>query len=122
MAAIPGYRVAGKTGTAERADNGGYSGYTASFIGFAPADDPEIVVGRAAGPEDGHYGGGARRPGVQDGDDLRPAGAEDPAVGHASPPRSRPPGSRRVIRPTGVRVSGAALRRMLGLPDGPPEP
>ena len=26
-----------------------------------------------------------------------------------------------MIRPTGVRVSGAALRRMLGLPDGPPE-
>ena len=42
VAAIPGYRVAGKTGTAERAVNGGYSGYSASFIGFAPADDPDL--------------------------------------------------------------------------------
>ena len=45
-AQIPGYRVAGKTGTAEYYDSaaGGYSGRTASFIGYAPADDPEIVV------------------------------------------------------------------------------
>jgi cell division protein FtsI (penicillin-binding protein 3) len=46
-AKIPGYRVAGKTGTADRYDDktGGYSGKTASFIGFAPADKPELVVG-----------------------------------------------------------------------------
>ncbi|MBM6404123.1 penicillin-binding protein 2 [Phycicoccus sp. CSK15P-2] len=45
-AQIPGYRVAGKTGTAEYYDSrvGRYSGKTASFIGYAPADDPEIVV------------------------------------------------------------------------------
>ena len=45
-AQIAGYRVAGKTGTAEYYDSaaGGYSGRTASFIGYAPADDPEIVV------------------------------------------------------------------------------
>ncbi|MBR7744412.1 penicillin-binding protein 2 [Phycicoccus sp. BSK3Z-2] len=45
-AQIPGYRVAGKTGTAEFYDDakGKYSGKTASFIGYAPADDPEIVV------------------------------------------------------------------------------
>jgi cell division protein FtsI (penicillin-binding protein 3) len=38
-ASIPGYRVAGKTGTAIRYDDlcGCYRGYTASFIGFAPA-------------------------------------------------------------------------------------
>ena len=40
-AAVPGYAVAGKTGTAQVPDGT----YTASFIGFAPADDPEIVVG-----------------------------------------------------------------------------
>nr|WSZ95570.1 penicillin-binding protein 2 [Streptomyces sp. NBC_00857] len=45
-AAIPGYRVAGKTGTANRVDPklGIYKGYTASFAGFAPADDPQITV------------------------------------------------------------------------------
>ena len=45
-AQIPGYRVAGKTGTADYYDSkaGRYSGRTASFIGYAPADDPEIVV------------------------------------------------------------------------------
>jgi cell division protein FtsI (penicillin-binding protein 3) len=40
-AAVPGYAIAGKTGTAQVPDGT----YTASFIGFAPADDPEIVVG-----------------------------------------------------------------------------
>ncbi|MFQ6483694.1 peptidoglycan D,D-transpeptidase FtsI family protein [Brachybacterium epidermidis] len=40
-ASVPGYAVAGKTGTAQVP--GGT--YTASFIGFAPADDPEIVIG-----------------------------------------------------------------------------
>jgi cell division protein FtsI (penicillin-binding protein 3) len=45
-AMIPGYRVAGKTGTADYFDSraGKYSGRTASFIGYAPADDPQIVV------------------------------------------------------------------------------
>ncbi len=57
-ATIPGYRVAGKTGTAEKATNGGYSGYSASFIGFAPADDPEVVVQVVLqNPKNGHYGG-----------------------------------------------------------------
>ena len=38
--------MAGKTGTANRFDEGAgkYSGYTTSFIGFAPADDPRFVV------------------------------------------------------------------------------
>jgi len=45
-AQIPGYRVAGKTGTANRSRvNGpGYSGYTASFVGMAPAENPALVV------------------------------------------------------------------------------
>ena len=45
-AQIPGYRIAGKTGTAEFYDPRAqrYSGRTASFIGYAPADDPQIVV------------------------------------------------------------------------------
>jgi cell division protein FtsI (penicillin-binding protein 3) len=46
QAQIPGYRVAGKTGTAQKPlPTGGYgNSYTASFGGFAPADDPEIVA------------------------------------------------------------------------------
>ncbi|MCG7211110.1 penicillin-binding protein 2 [Streptomyces arenae] len=45
-AAIPGYNVAGKTGTANRVDpaTGRYRGYTSSFAGFAPADKPRITV------------------------------------------------------------------------------
>lgn len=45
-ARIPGYRVAGKTGTANRVDpaTGKYHGYTSSFAGFAPADKPRVTV------------------------------------------------------------------------------
>ena len=43
---VPGYALAGKTGTAEVAENGTYSEtkYVASFIGFAPAEDPRLLV------------------------------------------------------------------------------
>jgi cell division protein FtsI (penicillin-binding protein 3) len=60
MAQIPGYRVAGKTGTAQRVDQtcGCYRGYTASFIGMAPADQPRLVVSvTLQNPRKGHYGG-----------------------------------------------------------------
>ncbi len=46
-AAVPGYRVAGKTGTAQRvgAECGCYDGtFTVSFAGFAPADDPRFTI------------------------------------------------------------------------------
>jgi cell division protein FtsI (penicillin-binding protein 3) len=59
-AKIEGYRVAGKTGTADRFDSnvGGYSGFTASFIGYAPADDPRFVVAvTLQRPVKGHFGG-----------------------------------------------------------------
>lgn len=59
-AAIPGYRVAGKTGTAQRynSDCGCYSGYTASFIGFAPADAPKYVINvTIQEPRGMHWGG-----------------------------------------------------------------
>ncbi len=45
-AAIPGYRVAGKTGTAQLKDGSGYGEeYAISFYGIAPAEDPKFVVG-----------------------------------------------------------------------------
>ena len=67
-ATIPGYRVAGKTGTADRVGaNGKYSGYTASFIGFAPADKPEFVVAVILqDPIRGYYGGSTAAPVFKD--------------------------------------------------------
>ena len=59
-AAIKGYRVAGKTGTAQRYNDkcNCYSGYTASFIGFAPADQPKYVVSvTIQDPAGMHWGG-----------------------------------------------------------------
>ncbi|MDQ0198495.1 stage V sporulation protein D [Neobacillus ginsengisoli] len=43
---VDGYRIGGKTGTAQKAQNGHYleNNYIVSFIGFAPADDPQLVV------------------------------------------------------------------------------
>jgi cell division protein FtsI (penicillin-binding protein 3) len=44
-AAIPGYTVAGKTGTANKAENGGYvSKYVASFVGLVPARKPRLAI------------------------------------------------------------------------------
>lgn len=65
QAQIPGYRVAGKTGTADRYDQAKkmYSGKTASFIGFAPADDPQIVVAVILqNPIKGYFGGSTAGP------------------------------------------------------------
>ena len=58
-AKIPGYRVAGKTGTANRFsdETGGYSGFTASFVGFAPAENPSLVIAvMIHNPKKGHWG------------------------------------------------------------------
>jgi cell division protein FtsI (penicillin-binding protein 3) len=64
-AAIPGYRVAGKTGTAQRVDpqTGTYNGFTISFGGFAPADDPRFLTYVVLhGPTSGDGGGSAGGP------------------------------------------------------------
>ena len=60
--AVPGYHVGGKTGTAQKASTTqrGYEpgAYVASFIGFAPAEDPSIVVAVALDePRPVYYGG-----------------------------------------------------------------
>ena len=59
--ALPGYRTAGKTGTAQRFDPecSCYSGYTMSYIGFAPADDPALVVAVTLQKPRSGAGGGA---------------------------------------------------------------
>jgi len=67
-AAIPGYRVAGKTGTAQRVDPtcGCYRGFTVSFAGFAPADDPRFTVYVVVqNPKDGGGGGSTAGPAFQ---------------------------------------------------------
>ncbi|ARQ71252.1 peptidoglycan D,D-transpeptidase FtsI family protein [Streptomyces marincola] len=59
-ARIPGYRVAGKTGTSNRVspETGLYDGYTSSFAGFAPADEPRVTVYCAVqNPTEGAYSG-----------------------------------------------------------------
>jgi cell division protein FtsI (penicillin-binding protein 3) len=64
-AAVPGYRVAGKTGTAQAPaeEGGGYDGYTASFVGVAPAEDPRIAVSvTLQRPRKGYYGGQSAAP------------------------------------------------------------
>jgi len=60
LAAVPGHEVAGKTGTARkpRVDGRGYAGtYIASFVGMAPADDPEVVVAVMVDEPTPIYGG-----------------------------------------------------------------
>lgn len=65
---IDGYRVGGKTGTAQKVVNGRYSAseHIVSFVGFAPADDPQIVVYTAVdNPKGIQFGGVVAAPIVQ---------------------------------------------------------
>jgi cell division protein FtsI (penicillin-binding protein 3) len=66
-AAVSGYRVAGKTGTAQKPaeDRPGYEpgAYVGTFVGFAPAERPEVVVAIAVDePRNGYYGGTTAAP------------------------------------------------------------
>ena len=59
---VPGYRVAGKTGTAHKLVDGRYAPdrYLSSFVGMAPASNPRLIVGVAIDePSDGVYYGGS---------------------------------------------------------------
>ena len=59
-ASVDGYTLAGKTGTAEKAIKGGYSktDFIASFIGFAPAKDPRLLVAVMVDTPLGDHSGG----------------------------------------------------------------
>jgi cell division protein FtsI (penicillin-binding protein 3) len=62
---VPGYTLAGKTGTAQVAENGTYSEtkFVASFIGFAPAQDPRLLVAVIVDqPQGDIYGGSVAAP------------------------------------------------------------
>lgn len=70
-AAIPGYRICGKTSTAQKADKDkkGYSNskFTAAFAGFAPFDDPALAVLVVVDePKPNHYGGIVAAPAFKD--------------------------------------------------------
>lgn len=90
-AAVPGYDVAGKTGTAQkpRTDGGGYvaGAYVSSFAGFLPAYDPRIVIVVTIDePTKGIYGGTVAAPSFS-----RVAGF---AVAHLKiPPATAPTGT-----------------------------
>jgi cell division protein FtsI (penicillin-binding protein 3) len=63
---VSGYRLAGKTGTAEKPVEGGYSesAFIASFVGFAPVDDPGLLAVIVVDePEGSYYGGDVAAPG-----------------------------------------------------------
>ncbi|ADE12950.1 peptidoglycan D,D-transpeptidase FtsI family protein [Sideroxydans lithotrophicus] len=65
LAQITGYRVAGKTGTAHKLENGKYvDRYIASFVGLAPASDPRLIVAVKINEPSGrdYYGGEVAAP------------------------------------------------------------
>ncbi len=65
QAAVPGYRAAGKTGTAMKLENGRYTKkYVAAFVGLAPVSDPRLIIAVAIDePSAGrHYGGDVAGP------------------------------------------------------------
>ena len=75
-AAVAGYDIAGKTGTAEKPENGVYSKdkFVASFVGFAPAQDPQLLVAVIVDePKVVHSGGEVAAPGVREDRQLRAA-------------------------------------------------
>jgi cell division protein FtsI (penicillin-binding protein 3) len=62
---VPGYTLAGKTGTAQKAEDGGYSetDFVASFVGFAPAKYPQFLVAIVVDePQGSYYGGDVAAP------------------------------------------------------------
>ena len=86
-AAIEGYRVAGKTGTAQRVVDGRYDGsYTASFVGFAPADAPRLSISVSIqAPKNGYYGGAVAGPVFRDIMSFALRSLQVPPTGQPSP-------------------------------------
>jgi cell division protein FtsI/penicillin-binding protein 2 len=68
QAAIPGYTVAGKTGTAQKAENGHYvTKYVASFVGLVPAKNPRLaILVMVDEPHGDIYGGSVAAPAFRD--------------------------------------------------------
>jgi len=117
-ATIPGYRVAGKTGTADRVGaNGRYSGYTASFIGFAPADNPAFVVAVILqNPIRGYFGGSTAAPVFKD---VMTYALQEFGI---PPTGTRPPAMKLKIEdgPTSADKAASALQPQSGLQPNTP--
>jgi len=115
-AAIPGYPVAGKTGTAQKAVRGaGYSPtrFVASFVGFAPARRPALVAAVVVDEPWPRYHGG---------DVAAPVFAKivEPALLYLGVPPEPEPADDLVPEPTGPRTPAVVLTSLS--PDGPDVP
>jgi cell division protein FtsI (penicillin-binding protein 3) len=89
LASIEGYRVAGKTGTAMRYDEKcqGYCGYTATFVGFTPADKPRLIaLAVLQDPKNGYYGGEVAAPVFKDVMTFALKSRKIPPTGTTPPP------------------------------------
>ena len=100
QAAIEGYTVGGKTGTAQKVANGHYDPdkWVSSFVGFVPAENPRLAIivvdRRAAGRPPGRRGGGARLQGDRRAGAALPARAADGRGGRARQGRGQGRGRR----------------------------
>ena len=91
QAAIDGYTVAGKTGTARKPqangtyqDGAGNYHYVTTFAGFVPAEDPQLsIIVVIDEPSNGYYASQVAAPGVRRPRPVRPAPVPHPAAGRA---------------------------------------
>jgi cell division protein FtsI/penicillin-binding protein 2 len=107
-AAMNDYIVAGKTGTAQKAGPGGYlpGKYFASFIGFFPADNPQLCISIVMDdPKEGYYGGQVCGPIFKEIGERCASYLNIPSDKNLQEPNSPPP-----LAATGVAKSLASAR------------
>jgi cell division protein FtsI (penicillin-binding protein 3) len=103
QAAIEGYTVGGKTGTAQKVANGHYdpSKWVSSFVGVVPADDPRLVIMVIVDePQGGHLGGAVAAPIFKE--------IAEPALRYLHVPPNAPIASRGAASVTGAGAKAAA--------------
>lgn len=115
QAAVEGYRVAGKTSTADRVDpkTGKYNTVTSAFVGFAPAEDPQIIVSvTVQAPKVGKWGGEVAGPAFADvmrfalqQQGIEPSTTESPDIELTYDPDDPAPGE-----PSGVTLGDIAIK------------
>ncbi|MGI9016373.1 MAG: peptidoglycan D,D-transpeptidase FtsI family protein [Euzebya sp.] len=114
LAAVPGYRVGGKTGTAQKPLEGalGYEegAYIATFVGFAPVEDPQVVVAVMLDEPTPYYGGLSAAPTFAE---IMQFALRDQRV---------PPGAPGVAIPAGQVLGGTVARPApIARPDAEPQ-